>query len=263
MSVTTTGKTLRERQRQEREDLILLAAEELFLEKGVNEASIDDIAARVGIAKGTIYLHFASKEGLVFALHQRDVQQFLHEMDDILASSASATVRLRAIIDRVYGGMLGRRFQILTAVYQNPEFRARFAEKRSELHVTWEDIAQRIRTVLEDGKAAGEFDPAIPTSVMLSFFLSMLSPRSLFLGMYSPQSHSGLVAHNGMTPEEIVEQLSRCFFKGIAPDRPPLHEDRPIDNQPAPDGERIDIGPGTDPSDESRQDRLREEEEEI
>ncbi len=58
----TAPLSLKERQRREREELILQVAEEVLLEKGYYEASIDEIAARVGIAKGTVYLHFASKE---------------------------------------------------------------------------------------------------------------------------------------------------------------------------------------------------------
>jgi TetR/AcrR family transcriptional regulator, fatty acid metabolism regulator protein len=131
MTTTQAARSLRERQRQEREDLILQAAEELFLEKGSYDASIDDIAARVGIAKGTVYLHFASKEDLVFALLQRDVRQLLDEVDGILALSESATARLRAIMERVYSGMLGSYFQMLAAAFQNPEFRARMAEKHT------------------------------------------------------------------------------------------------------------------------------------
>ncbi|MFL5699301.1 MAG: helix-turn-helix domain-containing protein, partial [Ktedonobacteraceae bacterium] len=63
---TMLPRTLKERQRQEREALILQAAEEVLIEKGYHEMSMDEIAARVGISKGTVYLHFASKEDLVF-----------------------------------------------------------------------------------------------------------------------------------------------------------------------------------------------------
>lgn len=56
-------RSLKEKQRKERELLILEAAEEVMIEKGYHETSMEEIAARVGIAKGTVYLHFPSKEG--------------------------------------------------------------------------------------------------------------------------------------------------------------------------------------------------------
>ena len=56
MQPVTAPRSLKEKQRQEREALILQAAEEVLMEKGYHETSIDEIAARVGIAKGTVYL---------------------------------------------------------------------------------------------------------------------------------------------------------------------------------------------------------------
>jgi len=151
---------------------------------------------------------------------ERDVRQLLQEVDGILALSESATARLRAIMERVYSGMLGSYFQMLTAVYQDPEFRARMAENHTVMHATFSDVAQRIRAVLEEGKAAGEFDPAIPTSVMLRFFFALLSPRTVFGGRVSHRASGLVVVQEDISAEDVVEYLSRCFFRGIAPDRP-------------------------------------------
>ena len=81
MQPTTAPRSLKEKQRQEREALILQAAEEVLMERGYHETSIDEIAARVGIAKGTVYLHFPSKEDLVVAIFERDMQQLLQYID--------------------------------------------------------------------------------------------------------------------------------------------------------------------------------------
>jgi AcrR family transcriptional regulator len=50
---------------------LLQAAERLFLERGIDGASIDDVAAAAGVAKGTVYLYFASKDELVAAVRER------------------------------------------------------------------------------------------------------------------------------------------------------------------------------------------------
>src|SRR5438132_5265289 len=64
----------KERQRRAREEAILDAAQEVLVERGLHEMSMDDIAARVGIAKGTIYLHFSSKDALAAALVARGIE---------------------------------------------------------------------------------------------------------------------------------------------------------------------------------------------
>src|SRR6266566_9705597 len=94
MQPVTATRSLKEKQRKEREALILQAAEEVLMEKGYHETSIDEIAARVGIAKGTVYLHFPSKEDLVIALFARNMQTLLEGVDGIIASQPTYRAKL-------------------------------------------------------------------------------------------------------------------------------------------------------------------------
>ena len=59
-----------------RREELMVAAERLFLEKGIAGASVEQIVAAADVAKGTFYLHFASKEQLLIALQQRYVAAF-------------------------------------------------------------------------------------------------------------------------------------------------------------------------------------------
>ena len=56
---------------EERKNEILDVAEQLFAEKGFDNASTNDIINRIGIARGTLYHHFASKEEILDALVER------------------------------------------------------------------------------------------------------------------------------------------------------------------------------------------------
>jgi AcrR family transcriptional regulator len=199
---------LKERQRLEREQLILQAADELLLEKGFHDTSIDDIAARVGISKGTIYHHFASKEDLVFALIERGMRHLQATLDDILSSPGTPREKLSAVMGRMYSGMMSRqRLQLVEALFRDPELHSRLLERREVFGEIWGDPQKRISALLEEGKAAGEFDPETPTPIMLSLFWAMLSPQHFRL----------LIAEKQLSSDLIVVHLSRCFFKGIAP----------------------------------------------
>lgn len=206
MSVTTTPRSLKERQREERERLIIQAAVDLLLEKGYHEMSMDEIAARVGISKGTVYLHFPSKEDLVFALLQEDRQGFQRTVEEILATTASPEAKLISMLEYVYSDKLSKSFQVFAAVFQNPELRSRLIEKKDEFIKSWSGISQRITDVLEEGKAHGEFDPTMPTAVMLNIFVSLLTPRNYDL----------MTGQGQVPPEEMARHVSRFFFKGIA-----------------------------------------------
>ena len=106
MQPITAPRSLKEKQRQEREALILKAAEDVLMEKGYHETSIDEIAARVGIAKGTVYLHFPSKEDLVVAIFERDMQHLLQSIDSTIDSTLTAREKIESIFDLMHGGIM-------------------------------------------------------------------------------------------------------------------------------------------------------------
>ena len=56
---------------EERQNEILDAADELFGQKGFDDTSTNDILEKVGIARGTLYYHFKSKENIMDALVER------------------------------------------------------------------------------------------------------------------------------------------------------------------------------------------------
>jgi TetR/AcrR family fatty acid metabolism transcriptional regulator len=206
MQPITSPRSLKEKQRQEREALILQAAEEMLIEKGYYETSIDEIAARVGISKGTVYLHFPSKENLVFAIFEHDMQEFLQFVERTMSSSKSAREKMEAILLFMCGGVFNRRIQLLYSLNTSVGLRHLFLEKKGCTFEIWEQLAARISSLLEEGKAAGEFDATLPTPVMLSAFFSLLSPKS----------YERLMVDGQLTAEEVAKNLGRIYFNGIA-----------------------------------------------
>jgi TetR/AcrR family transcriptional regulator, fatty acid metabolism regulator protein len=210
MLPVTAPRSLKEKQRQEREELILQAAEEVLMEKGYYETSIDEIAARVGIAKGTVYLHFPGKEDLVIAILERNAQAIVELVEATAASAGTNREKLGAILKVMYSGFFDpRRSQLMQLPYtvmNSPELRRVFVEKKGCMRSKWDHLEVLIASILEDGKAEGEFDKTIPTPVMISAFFSLLSPRSF----------ERLNANSQMPVSEFVEHLGRFYFKGIA-----------------------------------------------
>ena len=65
----------RETDAQTKRDLIVGVAMRHFAERGYRGARVEDIAAEVGVAKGTVFLHFGNKEGLFLAAFERAVRE--------------------------------------------------------------------------------------------------------------------------------------------------------------------------------------------
>jgi TetR/AcrR family fatty acid metabolism transcriptional regulator len=206
MQPVTAPRSLKKEQRQEREALILQVAEEVLMEKGYYETSIDEIAARVGIAKGTVYLHFPSKEDLVIAIFERDMQQLLQYIDSTMSSALTARGKIEAIFDLMHGGIISKRMQLLYSISNSGGLRHLLVEKKGCLREIWDQLSARLNSLLEEGKAAGEFDSSLPTMVMLSAFYSLLSPKN----------YDRLMAEGQMSGDEVAKNLKRIYFKGIS-----------------------------------------------
>lgn len=205
MQEVTTQRSWKEKQRQEREEQILRVAEEVLLEKGYHETSMDEIATRVGIAKGTVYLHFPSKEDLVTTLFERDMLKFFQNFDATIAPESTASAKLEAILRLMYGGVYSRRMRLLYSMYNSADMRRIFQAKKVCMLDMWEQVSQRINSLLEEGKTSGEFDATLPTNVMLHMFLSLLSPRGF----------ERLIVEGHMSAEELAHNLAQIYFKGI------------------------------------------------
>lgn len=77
--------------KQARRNALLDAAEALFLAHPDRMASVAEVAAAAGLAKGTVYLYFPSKEEMLLALHERQMGKFFVALNRLLGSRRAAT----------------------------------------------------------------------------------------------------------------------------------------------------------------------------
>jgi AcrR family transcriptional regulator len=89
--------------RADRRGEILAAAQSCFWKSGIRRSSIDDVAREAGLAKGTIYLYFDSKEELFAALAAELCSAALGEVERALAARGSLAHRLAAALDAKIG----------------------------------------------------------------------------------------------------------------------------------------------------------------
>ena len=104
--------------------------------------------------------------------------------------------------------MHGQRVRLLVTFYTSPDVRKDLPQKKEYLHNIWKQLSAHIATLLEEGKAGGEFDSSLPTPVLLGTFFSLLSPWG----------YERLVVEEQIPPEELVKHLTRIYFQSIAAD---------------------------------------------
>ena len=79
-------------------DSILDATDRLLARFGYRKMTVDDIATEAGIGKGTVYLHFSSKEEVVLSHIDRIVDRVKDRLREIARSDATAAERLRLML---------------------------------------------------------------------------------------------------------------------------------------------------------------------
>lgn len=77
----------RAREKAQRRQEILAAARQEFLERGVHRPTVDDVAARAQVSKGTIYLYFDSKEEILAVLLLEGLELLLVQMEAVTQAS--------------------------------------------------------------------------------------------------------------------------------------------------------------------------------
>ena len=92
------------RRKAQRPGEILAAAFEAFSERGFEATRVEEVAARAGVTKGTIYVYFETKEKLFEEMVRFYSRGILADADAVLATTeGSCTTKLRAFLSFVYG----------------------------------------------------------------------------------------------------------------------------------------------------------------
>ncbi len=130
-------------------DELMGAAEALFLQKGVDATTISEITDAAGVAKGTFYVYFPSKQEMLAALGERYVRQFLQALDEAIGACAEDdwVGRLRAWIHTNVATYL-RTYRVHDIVFTHPHHHAREGQ-------TENDVVQQLQRILQAGSAAG------------------------------------------------------------------------------------------------------------
>lgn len=86
---SSTTATRREREKARRREDILHAARQVFFERGIHRATVDDVAQQAEVSKGTVYLYFDSKEAILATLLLEGLDLLVTDLEAAYAPSES------------------------------------------------------------------------------------------------------------------------------------------------------------------------------
>jgi TetR/AcrR family transcriptional regulator, fatty acid metabolism regulator protein len=155
-------------ERGDKREAILRAATDVFASRGFFNSQVADVARAAGVAAGTVYLYFRSKDDLLVSIFDRTMREWIEEGRTSIAPIADPVERLRAIA-RVHLDRMGRDRSLAVVFQVELRQSTKFMERFSTTALR--EYLGIIREVIVQGQAAGAFRRDInPTLAAKLFF---------------------------------------------------------------------------------------------
>jgi AcrR family transcriptional regulator len=140
----------RERKKDETRERITQAAIELFSERGYEATTVDEIAAKADVAKGTFFNYFPRKESVFDALSEQRALEMEEVTRDLLAQSIPVRQKLRRFCDAISARHVSNRELSRVAVSRL------LGQIHDPVHSVPATIRGYLQQILEQGQETGE-----------------------------------------------------------------------------------------------------------
>jgi AcrR family transcriptional regulator len=142
---------------------ILATASRLFAEKGYSQATTAEIAREAGVAEGTLYHHFGSKDGIFLTLFDETMEGFLSGIEEILAGGRTGREALSALVRFHFGYVSRHKEQFLILLRDFPvHLTVEHLAAGSPQRVRIDRITELFSRVLARGKSDGTLHLPFP-----------------------------------------------------------------------------------------------------
>ncbi|HKZ06223.1 MAG TPA: TetR/AcrR family transcriptional regulator [Methylomirabilota bacterium] len=183
---------------------IIEAAVRVFARKGYYNSRVSDIAREAGIAAGTIYLYFRTKDDILVTLFRDKMAQFVGTLRKAIADEPDAVAKLSRLI-RLHFEMLEEDPQLAEVVQVEQRQGQKFFRGASAQEIS--SYFALIASVIEEGVAEGRFRPGLPVKV---------ATRALF-GAMDQMATSWVLGKRGYRLADTAAPLADIFLRGLAP----------------------------------------------
>ena len=215
-STTSNASHKRERRKEARPGELLAAALELFVEKGYAATRVEEVAARAGVSKGTLFLYFPSKEELFKAVVRENISGRMVEWNAAFESFQGPSADMIRVLAREWWerigmtGASGITKLVLSEVGAFPEIAAFYQQEVME---PGRDILRRL---LQRGIDRGEFRP-----INIEYAIHSLIAPLIFLTMWQHALGPCCPSTQQIEPMAFIEAELDLLLNGLHAKPPP------------------------------------------
>jgi len=157
--------------RRDRHETILKAATRVFAGRGFFNAQVADVARAAGVAAGTVYLYFKSKDDLLVSIFERTMREAIDEGRSSLKDISDPIERMRQIA-RLHLDRLGRDRDLAVVFQVELRQSTKFMEQFSATQLR--EYLGLIRTVIAEAQQAGRFRRDVNPTIAAKMFFGAL-----------------------------------------------------------------------------------------
>jgi TetR/AcrR family fatty acid metabolism transcriptional regulator len=184
---------------------IIEAAIRVFARNGYYNSRVSDIAREAGIASGTIYLYFRTKEEILVTLFREQMASFVAHLRREIAGEPDAVAKIRRLV-ALHFSVLEQNPALAEVVQVELRQGHKFFRGASAHEVS--AYFELIGSVLEEGVAAGSFRPDLPVKI---------ATKMLF-GAMDQMATSWVLGKRGYRLVDAADAVATIVLKGVARD---------------------------------------------
>jgi TetR/AcrR family transcriptional regulator, fatty acid metabolism regulator protein len=144
----------------------------LICREGLKSVTMERVAQEVGIAKGTVYLHYRDKQELLEAVKESALTPVMRKVDEVLRGEGTAEQRLRACAAQYFSYFDEHRDLFRVLIYEREVTRASGSRYQTD---RYRNLVQATAGVINDGVRSGEFRAVDAHNVAAMFVESMFA----------------------------------------------------------------------------------------
>jgi TetR/AcrR family fatty acid metabolism transcriptional regulator len=188
----------------EKRDAILKAATEVFARRGFFQSQVADVARAAGIAAGTVYLYFRSKDELLVSIFERTMRETLAEGEATIGQEKDPQERLRRIA-RLHLERMGRDRDLAVVFQVELRQSTKFMERFSSTYLR--DYLGIIRDTIAEGQRTGAFR---------TNFNPTIAAKALF-GALDEMATNWILTQRKYPLAAQADEVIDLFLNGIGP----------------------------------------------
>jgi len=188
----------------DKREAILKAATQVFARNGFFQSQVADVARAAGVAAGTVYLYFRSKDDLLVSLFERTMREAIAEGRAALESVADPRERLTCIA-QLHLERLGRDRDLAVVFQVELRQSTKFMERFSSTFLR--DYLGLIRDTLALGQGTGQFRQDINPTIA----------AKIFFGALDEMATNWMLSRRRYSLAAQADTIVDLFINGVAP----------------------------------------------